>query len=45
MKLVVLDMSGVETLYRILSYIVLGVILLLVSLGYSRYQHVLRRYL
>ncbi len=44
-KLVVLDMSGVETLYRILSYIVLGVILLLVSLGYSRYQHVLRRYL
>jgi len=44
-KLVLLDLQGVETLHRILSYIILGVILLLMSLGYTRYQHLVRRYL
>ena len=44
-KLVALDMQGAETIYRILSFIVLGVILLLMSLGYTRYQHLVKRYL
>jgi hypothetical protein len=43
-KVTLLDLQGVETIYRIFSFIVLGVILLLVSLGYSRYRHVMERY-
>jgi uncharacterized membrane protein len=43
-KVTLLDLQGVETIYRIFSFIILGVILLLVSLGYSRYRHVMERY-
>jgi uncharacterized membrane protein len=39
------DLRGVETLYRIFSFIVLGIILLLVSFGYTRYKEILRKYL
>jgi uncharacterized membrane protein len=45
LKLVVLDLQGVETIYRIFTFIVLGAFLLVVSLIYTRYQHVVRRYL
>ncbi len=45
LKLVVMDMQGAETLYRIFSFIVVGVILLLISFGYTRYQETIRRYL
>ena len=44
-KVFLVDLRGVETLYRIFSFIVLGVILLLVSFGYTRYRSVVRRYL
>lgn len=45
LKLVLIDMQGVETLYRIFSFIVLGIILLLISFGYTRYKDVIKRYL
>jgi hypothetical protein len=44
-KIVLLDLEGVETIYRILSFIVLGLVLLLVSFGYSRYRKVIERYI
>ena len=34
-----------EDIYRIASFIVLGVILLLVSVGYTRYRGVIERYI
>jgi uncharacterized membrane protein len=44
-KLVVIDLEGVETIYRILSYIVLGLLLLLASFVYTRYRDTIRRFL
>ena len=44
-KVTFLDLRGVETIYRIFSFIVLGIILLLISLGYSRYRRLLDKYL
>ena len=38
LKVVVIDLQGVETLYRILSFIVLGIILLVASFAYTRYR-------
>ena len=45
LKVFLIDLRGVETLHRIFSFIVLGVILLLVSFGYTRYKELLRKYL
>jgi hypothetical protein len=45
LKLAVIDLSGVEPIYRILSYIVLGVILLLASFIYSRHRNVIKKYI
>ena len=44
-KVVFFDLVGVETIYRVFSFIVLGLVLLLASLGYSRFRDVLGRYL
>ena len=44
-KVLIIDLEGVETLYRILSFIVLGVILLAVSFVYTKYHHVIKRYI
>jgi hypothetical protein len=44
LKLVVIDVRDVEPIYRILSYIGLGLILLLASLLYTRYRSVVERY-
>lgn len=43
-KVVVIDLAGVETLFRILSFIVLGVILLLVSFAYTKYRDTIKKY-
>jgi hypothetical protein len=43
-KVTLFDLAGVETIYRILSFIVLGVILLLASLAYARYRKTIERY-
>ena len=43
-KVALFDLAGVETIYRILSFIVLGVILLLASLAYARYRETIERY-
>jgi hypothetical protein len=45
LKVTLIDLEGVETIYRIFSFIVLGVILLLASLTYTRYRGVLSRYI
>jgi uncharacterized membrane protein len=45
LKVLIIDLSDVETIYRILSFIVLGGILLAVSFVYTRYRDVLKRYL
>jgi uncharacterized membrane protein len=45
LKVSLIDLRGVETLYRILSFIVLGAILLLVSFAYTKYREVLKRYI
>jgi len=45
LKLVVYDLRDVETIYRILTSIILGICLLLASLIYTRYQDAIRRYL
>jgi uncharacterized membrane protein len=45
LKVSLVDLQGVETLYRILSFIVLGAILLLVSFAYTKYREVLKRYI
>lgn len=40
-KIFLYDLSSLETSYRIVSFIVLGAILLSVSYGYQRYKHLL----
>jgi len=42
-KLFALDLADVETFYRILSFIVLGVILLAISFAYTRYRDIFKR--
>lgn len=44
-KAVFIDLAGVEEIYRIASFIVLGVILLLASVGYTRYRGLMEKYL
>jgi uncharacterized membrane protein len=44
-KVFIVDLSGVETIYRIFSFIVLGLILVAVSLIYTRYREFVKRYL
>lgn len=44
-KVFLIDLRGVETIYRIFSFIVLGIILLLVSFGYTRHRDVIKRYI
>ncbi len=45
LKLVTVDVSGVEPIYRILSYIAVGLMLLTASLIYTRYRSVIERYI
>jgi uncharacterized membrane protein len=45
LKLVFIDLEGVETLYRIVSYIVLGLVLLAASFAYTRYREAIGRYI
>ncbi len=45
LKVVFVDLEGVETIYRVFSFIVLGLVLLLASFGYSRFRDTLERYL
>jgi hypothetical protein len=45
LKLFVYDLRNLETLYRILSFIVLGVILVGVSWAYTRFRDHVKRYL
>lgn len=44
-KVFLIDLSGLEMIYRIFSFIVLGIILLIVSFGYTRYKDVITRYI
>ena len=44
LKLTIIDMSGADPVYRIISYLTLGVILLLASLIYTRYRDVFEKY-
>jgi uncharacterized membrane protein len=44
LKVTFIDLVGVETIYRILSFIVLGLILLLASFAYTRYRNAIGRY-
>ena len=44
-KVTLFDLAGVEAIYRIFSFIVLGIVLLLTSLAYTRYRQQLERYL
>jgi hypothetical protein len=44
-KVFVIDLNGLETIYRIFSFIVLGIILLLVSFAYTKYKDVIKRYI
>ncbi len=41
LKVFLIDVASLETVYRILSFIVLGIILLIASYAYSRYRHIL----
>jgi uncharacterized membrane protein len=45
LKLFLYDLRHLETLYRILSFIVLGVMLVSMSWIYTRFRDRLRRYL
>jgi hypothetical protein len=45
LKVTFIDLAGVETLYRILSFIVLGLILLSASFAYTWYRDVIGRYI
>jgi uncharacterized membrane protein len=45
LKLVTIDVSSVEAIYRILSYIAVGLMLLAASLIYTRYRSVVQRYI
>ena len=44
-KLFLYDLRALETLYRILSFFVLGVILVSVSWLYTRFRNLIQRYL
>jgi hypothetical protein len=44
-KVFVIDLRGLETIYRIFSFIVLGIILLLVSFAYTKYKDLIKRYI
>ena len=44
-KVFVIDLRGLETIYRILSFILLGIILLLVSFAYTKYKDLIKRYI
>ncbi|MFC1496370.1 DUF2339 domain-containing protein [Candidatus Margulisiibacteriota bacterium] len=45
MKLFLYDLSGLDIIYRIISFIVLGVLLLGVSWGYTQFREKIRDYL
>jgi hypothetical protein len=40
----IIDLAGVEPLYRYLSFVLLGAILITISFAYTRYRNVLRPY-
>ncbi|NOR53078.1 MAG: DUF2339 domain-containing protein, partial [Candidatus Aminicenantes bacterium] len=44
-KVFLVDLSGLTPFYRLISFIVLGVILLLVSFGYHKYKSRIEKYL
>lgn len=44
-KAVFVDLAGVEEIYRIASFIILGLILLAASVGYTRYRGLIEKYL
>ena len=39
LKVFLVDLSSLQTFYRIISFIVLGLLLLVVSYGYNRFKH------
>ncbi|MEE9595019.1 MAG: DUF2339 domain-containing protein [Candidatus Hydrothermarchaeales archaeon] len=39
-KVFIIDLASLETIYRILSFIVLGIILLIASYAYTRYRYI-----
>jgi uncharacterized membrane protein len=41
LKVFFVDLSSLETFYRIISFIVLGLLLLAVSYGYNRFKHII----
>jgi uncharacterized membrane protein len=41
LKVFFIDLSSLETFYRIISFIVLGLLLLAVSYGYNRFKHLI----
>jgi uncharacterized membrane protein len=41
LKVFFLDLASLETFYRIVSFIVLGLLLLAVSYGYNRFRHII----
>ncbi|ACF11623.1 membrane protein [Chlorobaculum parvum NCIB 8327] len=41
LKVFFMDLSFLETVYRIISFIVLGLLLLAVSYGYNRFRHII----
>jgi uncharacterized membrane protein len=45
LKLFIIDLRDVETLYRIFSFIILGIILILVSFAYTKYKNFIKRYI
>lgn len=44
-KLFLLDLGGMDIVFRIMSFIILGVILLVLSFGYNKYKEEIRKYL
>jgi uncharacterized membrane protein len=41
LKVFLVDLSALQTFYRIISFIVLGLLLLVVSYGYNRFKHLI----
>jgi len=41
LKVFLVDLSSLQTFYRIISFIVLGLLLLAVSYGYNRFKHII----
>jgi len=41
LKVFLVDLSALQTFYRIISFIVLGLLLLAVSYGYNRFKHII----